>query len=287
MKFKEQLRNALKNELSEDELENLPRGFQSISKVILIKIPQELYEKRKIIGMKCLAVNPKMDAVYLYRGKISGKFRTPENVEFLAGKDDPIVIHREHDVLYKFDITKIMFSKGNLKERKHLATLVQPGEVIIDMFAGIGYFSLPIGVHSEAKSIYSIELNPIAFEFLQENVELNRLGTKIVPIFGDCKEEVVKLSERGIEADRIIMGVFPAPIEYVPSALSCVKDSGTIIHYEGVIERENYKSLFDEFEKVAVSKNFSCQLKSHRFVKSYGPKLYHIVFDIIVQKTRS
>ncbi|MBA7507074.1 hypothetical protein ES706_05790 [subsurface metagenome] len=284
MNFKDRLKIALNSELTQEELDKLPRGFQMISKIILLKLLSELYEKRFIIAKKCLELYPKMESVYYYGGKITGQFRIPEKIEFLAGKDDSIVIHKEHGVLYKFDITKIMFSKGNLNERKYLTTLVKPGEYIIDMFAGIGYFSLPIGIHSEAKIIYSIELNSIAFKYLQENVKLNHLEEKIIPIFGNCKEEVKNLAEKGVKADRILMAVFPAPKDYISSALLCVKDSGTIVHYEGVKEKSKYLELFDEFNNVAKQNGYKCELKEYRIVKSYGPRLYHIVVDILVNK---
>ncbi len=284
MKFRDRLKLALKSELTQKELEILPSGFQSISKIILLRLSLELYEKRFIIAKKCLELFPKMESIYYYSGKIIGQFRIPEKIEFLAGKDNPVVIHKEHKVMYKFDITKIMFSKGNLNERKKLATLVKTGEIIIDMFAGIGYFSLPIGIHSEAKIIYSIELNPVAFEYLKENVKLNHLEFKIIPIFGNCKEKVKELAENGITADRIIMAVFPAPKDFISSALLCVKDSGTFVHYEGVIEKDNYLKLYDEFDKVAQQNGYQCELIEHRVVKSYGPRLYHIVVDILVKK---
>jgi tRNA wybutosine-synthesizing protein 2 len=284
MKFKERLKIALKSELTQEELEKLPSGFQTISKIILLRLWPELYEKRFIIGKKCLELYPNMKSVYYYGGKILGQFRIPEKIEFLSGIDNPIVIHKEHNVLYKFDITKIMYSKGNLKERKYMATLVKPGEIVIDMFAGIGYFSLPMALFSEAYLIYSIELNPVAFKYLKENIKLNHLEDKIVPIFGNCNEEIKNLAEEGIRADRIVMAVFPAPIEYISSALLCVKESGTVVHYEGIKEKELYLSLFNDFNEVAKKNGYKCELKEFRIVKSYGPHLYHIVLDIFVYR---
>ncbi|MHA1657768.1 MAG: class I SAM-dependent methyltransferase family protein, partial [Promethearchaeota archaeon] len=169
-------------------------------------------------------------------------------------------------------------------ERKYLATLVQEDEVIVDMFAGIGYFTLPIGVHSKVKRIYSIEMNPEAYNFLVENIKLNHLEEKITPILGDCRVEVLRLRELGVRADRVIMGVFPAPKDFIKEALSLVKDGGTIYHYEGVVDKENYMSLFEDFKAIAEKEGFICKLISKRFVKSYGPNICHVVLDILVLK---
>jgi tRNA wybutosine-synthesizing protein 2 len=286
MGFKENLKIALKGELEDDELDLLPRGYQLISNIIIIKLAPKLMEKKKLIAIKCMELVPKIRSVYLNSGKIKGTFRIPEKIEYLAGVNDPIIEHKEHGVIYKFDVTKIMFSKGNVNERKFLATLVKPHEIIVDMFAGIGYFSLPIAKHASPEKIYCIEINPIAFQFLVENIKLNHLEHIIVPINGDCKEEVIKLRQSNILADRVIMGVFPAPKGYIPEALSLVNEEGTIYHYEGVIEKSKYRDLFKEFEEVANLSNMSCSLINARFVKSYGPNLFHVVLDIKVMKNK-
>jgi tRNA wybutosine-synthesizing protein 2 len=147
------------------------------------------------------------------------------------------------------------------------------------MFSGIGYFSLPIAKHAKPRKIYSIELNPVSFSFLEQNIQINHLEDIIIPIKGDSKSEVLRLSQKGILADRIIMGVFPAPVEYIESALSVAKE-GTIIHYEGIASKEDYAALFDVFKEKARKLKFECKLLAKRFVKSYGPHLFHVVLDI-------
>ncbi|MFX1356498.1 MAG: class I SAM-dependent methyltransferase family protein [Promethearchaeota archaeon] len=284
MGFKENLREKLDGIFTEYELNLLPRGFQTIGKIMILKLNPKLLNKRNIIAKKCLELIPSIKSVYLNLGKITGQYRTPERIEFLAGDDNPIVEHKEHNIIYRFNITKIMFSKGNINERKLLTTFVRENEIIVDMFAGIGYFSLPIAIHAKPKKIFSIELNPDSYKFLQENIKLNHVEDIIVPIQGNSKEEVIKLSNNGIRADRVIMGVFPAPKDYIKEALTVMRETGTIYHYEGIREKDNYLSLFKEFEDIAKTKNVKCELISKRFVKSYGPNLYHIVIDILAKK---
>ncbi len=284
MGFKENFKEKLREILSEEELSVLPRGFQTIGRVIIIRLNPVLLEKKILIAKKYMELLPSTRSVYLNMGRIKGKYRTPENIVFLVGEDNPIVEHKEHGVIYRFDFTKIMFSMGNLNERKFLATLVKENEVIVDMFAGIGYFSLPIAKHSKPKIIYSIELNLESFKFLTENIKINHLDDIIVPINGDSKIEVIKLSKSGVRADRVIMGVFPAPKDFIKEALTLTKESGTTFHYEGVATKENYLSLFNEFKEIAETSSFKCDLLSERFVKSYGPHLYHVVIDILVSK---
>ncbi|MFX1279294.1 MAG: class I SAM-dependent methyltransferase family protein [Promethearchaeota archaeon] len=284
MKFKKKLSEKLRDVLTPQELSVLPRGFQTLGDIIIFKLNPMLNSKKEIVGNAYLDLLPSIRSVYINKGKIVGTFREPEEIEFLAGINDPIVEHKEHGIRYRFDVTKIMFSKGNLKERKFLATLVETGEIVVDMFAGIGYFSLPIGKHSEVKRIYSIELNPDAFKYLIENIRINHLEEKIMAINGDCKNEVLKLSKSGIRADRVIMGIFPAPIDYIKEALTLTKKEGTIYHFEGVVEKDKHLSLFEDFNEIATNEHYKSDLKSFRYIKSYGPNLFHVVLDIFVLK---
>jgi len=284
MGFKDKLKDALEGILTEEELSVLPRGFQTIGEVAIIKLNPILREIKILIAKKYLELLPRIQSVYLNAGKVKGEFRTPERIEYLVGLENSIVKHKEHGVVYKFDFTKIMFSMGNLSERKLLATFVKEGEIVVDMFAGIGYFSLPIAKHSKPSKIFSIELNPEAFKYLTENIRLNHFEEIITPINGDSKEEVIKLSQSGVAADRVIMGVFPAPKDFIKEALTLAKIEGTIYHYEGISDKEKYLDLFDEFKDLAELGDYRCNLLAKRFVKSYGPGLYHIVFDIKVHK---
>ena len=127
-------------------------------------------------------------------------------------------------------------------------------------------------------------MNPESFKYLIENVKLNHFEDIITPINGDSKIEVIKLSNSGLKADRVIMGVFPAPKDFIKEALTLAKVEGTIYHYEGIAEKEKYLDLFNEFKEIVELNDFKCNLQAKRFVKSYGPGLYHVVLDILVYK---
>ena len=110
--------------------------------------------------------------------KIDGQKREP-TISLLYG-DETETIHKENGCLFNLDLSKVMWAKGNNNERLRIAKLVSKGESVVDMFAGIGYFSIPIGVHSQAEQIYSIEINLNSYHFLKKNIELNRINEKEV-----------------------------------------------------------------------------------------------------------
>ena len=160
---------------------------------------------------------------------IHGTKREPV-IKLLYGEDTE-TINKENGCLFKLDLKKVMWSKGNNNERIRIAKLVEDNETVIDMFAGIGYFSIPIGVHSNAKQVYSIEINPNSFHYLKENIKLNKINN-IIPLLGDCMDITPEYS-----ADRIIMGYVKTTHHYLKTAIDSLNKGGVIHYHETVPEK--------------------------------------------------
>ena len=174
MSFKDLLKERLSKELNEQELSKLPSGFQRIGDIIILNLDESLKKHKRKIGEIVLELFKDVRTVCIKEGGIKGEFREPQ-IEYLAGDKNTETIHIESGIKYNFDVRKIMFAKGNVSERVRIPKQVKKDEIIIDMFAGIGYFSLALGKYSKAKKIYAIELNPVSFHYLKENIRLNKI----------------------------------------------------------------------------------------------------------------
>ncbi|MHA1238440.1 MAG: class I SAM-dependent methyltransferase [Candidatus Odinarchaeia archaeon] len=270
------LRKLLANKISEQHLDLLPRGFQRIGDIIILNLNEKLFPYKDLIGREVLNFVPSCRTVCIRKGGIQGKFREP-NIEVIAGDENTETIHREHGCLFKLDVKKVMFAKGNVVERLRLAKLVKENEIVVDMFAGIGYFSIVIGKHSKPEKIYAIELNKVAYNYLVENIKLNRLEKIITPIYGDCMIEAPKL---GKIADRVIMGYLPPPLEFIPAALKTIKPSG-VIHYEALLKKgELVEDIFKDIEAIVLKNGRKAELLGWCKVKSYAPYVDHIRIDL-------
>jgi tRNA wybutosine-synthesizing protein 2 len=282
-KFKDLLQERFKAKMIPEELELLPTGFQRIGDKAILTLKSELVKYKGDIAQIILDLFNYIKGVYLKTGAVSGEYRTPQ-IEFILGEDKPETIHHEHGISYKFDITKIMFSKGNINERARIALLVQSNEIIFDLFAGIGYFSLQIGRSGKPKKVYAFEWSPITFHYLVENIKLNKINEEreiIVPILGDSKVEALKIPEK---ADRVIMGMLPAPKEHIGTVFQIIKDTA-MVHYEGLLnESETEESLLADFKVKAKFYNRKIELIKTTYVKSYGPKIYHVTLDLKISK---
>lgn len=186
--------------------------------------------------------------------------------------DETETINKENGCLFKLDLAKVMWSKGNNNERLRIAKLVCDGETVIDMFAGIGYFSIPIGVHSNAKEVFSIEINPNSYHYLCENIKLNKLNN-ITPILGDCMLETPKL-----KADRIIMGYVKTTHHYLKVAINSLNDGGILHYHETVPEKLINTRPIDRIKAQAGGRDVEL-LKINK-VKKYSPGVWHVVIDV-------
>jgi len=268
-----------KLELQKKEQSLLPSSYQKIGDIVIVNLKEDVEKYDKKIGKIILENIPNTQTVCRRTDYITGKFREP-NIKVIAGDKNTETIHKEHGIEYKLDVAKVMFSKGNLNERKRLIDQVSEGETIVDMFAGIGYFSLGLAKFSEAKKIYAIEFNPDSYHYLWENIKLNQVRDKIIPMFGDCREECESLSKSERIADRILMGLLPSPKEYLDSAMKIIKPRG-IIHYHSTLgKEEGYEKLMMEINDVSLKYGLQAELINSKEVKSYAPNVNHIVLDV-------
>ena len=266
-----ELAEVLGDEIGPEERELLPRGWFILGTVITIKIDPKIEHLKGKIGDALLDIYPRCSTVLLDRG-IEGQFREP-NREVIAGSARTETIHRENGVVFKLDAMKTMFSPGNLRERMRMS-LLGSGEVVVDMFAGIGYFSLPMAVHSMPKKIVSIELNPVAYGYLVENVRLNGVEDIIQPILGDCSEK----APQGV-ADRVVMGYVGTTDLYLEAGIAALRPGGVLHYHQTVPERLYPGKLEEDLAEAAERAGRSVKIERCARVKKYSPGMLHAVLD--------
>lgn len=258
--------------LGEKELGLMKGRWETIGDALILELPKELHAKRREIGSAFLKMFPRTKTVLNRRG-IADIFREPK-AEVIAGTKTEAV-HKENYCRFKLDPTKVMFSAGNIEERRRMAHVSNEREVVLDMFAGIGQFTIPMAKRSRPKKIFAVEKNPIAFRYLKENIELNKLRN-VYPILGDCR----KVSPKGV-ADRVIMGYLFDTEKFLPVAVRALKSEG-IIHYHCTSMKKELGEKQKNVMRILYRLGCKPKLIKTRIVKSYAPSRWHVVFDIKV-----
>jgi tRNA wybutosine-synthesizing protein 2 len=253
----------------------LPRKWELLGDVLLMKIPQELKGFEGEIAREY--ANELGAKTVLQDMGIEGEMREP-NVEVLWGSETETV-HKENGVKFKLDCARLMFSSGNVDERIRMATISNPHEVVVDMFAGIGFFSIPMAVHSKPMRVHALEINPVAHQYLSENVNLNDVKEIVEPILGDNRS----FQGKGI-ADRVVMGYLEDTHLFLPKAMEILKKEGGVIHYHEKCPNEilDIRPL-ENIKREASRVGREVEVQNTKIIKSYAPGVSHIVLDLFVK----
>ena len=261
------IRRELEGKLPASLLDMLPGSYQTIGDVLIIKLDRRLLKHRKLIGKEIIKIFPRIRTVCLFK-KLKSETRKPD-IEVIVGQKNTLTIHKEHGCQFLIDVAESMWSKGNKHERMRLTELAKPGETIVDMFAGIGYWSIFLAKYSKPKKVYAIDINPKAVEFLKKNAFMNKVESRIEILEGDCRL-FAKILEN--TADRIVMGYLFGTEKFLPYALKMAKRK-CVIHFHRNVKDEELDKM-----KKRLKKRFKI-LKVVK-VKSYSPDTSHYVFDL-------
>lgn len=275
------LKEALDDVLTEDELEEVGTSFDVVGDIAVIKLSDSLLEKKEIVGEALMEVHGNVNTVLLQTSPVEGEYRT-RDLEVIAGEEKTETIHKEYGCSFKVDLDKVYFSPRLAHERQRISQKVEEGEIVNNMFAGAGCYSILIAKQGNPEKVYSIDKNETAVKYMKENIRINKVGETVVPIQGDAREAIEEHLQR--VSDRVLMPLPEFARDFLVAAFKSLKPEGGIIHfYDYGEEPELFKPSFDFANRVAGRRDL--EIKEKRVVRSYAPNIYHIVLDLAVGKT--
>ena len=263
-------------ELPEDLEDHLPSSYDIVGDIALVKIPEEIEDYRRQVGEAILETHKNLKTVLKDKG-VYGEFRKRE-VEYIAGEKKTETTYREHGAEFQIDVAEVYFSPRLATERWRIVEKTRKDETVLDMFAGVGPYTVLIGRNVDVKHIYSIDLNPTAIEFLRKNVKNNYLEHLVTIFKGDAENIAPELT-----CDRIIMNLPHSSRSFITSALSALEDEGTIHYYE-IIETEEEETSLERLKKKIGGEGFSSEILEKRIVRTYSSAESHMAYDIFVEK---
>lgn len=275
------LKQVLGSILTPEETAQVYSAFDQIGDIVIIKIPEGLMPKKKLIADAILANVKTVKAVFAQVSPVKGDFRV-RDLEFISGENRTITEHKEHACRFKVDVAKTYFSPRLSTERQRIANMVGDNETIINMFAGVGTYSVVIAKANKTCRVYSIDSNIVASELDKINAKLNKVQDRVVSICGDAAE-VIKDRLTG-QADRVLMPLPEKTKEFVDSAVLALKEKG-IVHYFAHIKADSKKAgqeLGSNDAHNAFAK-YDHHILEIRVVREIGPRIYQIVADVSVR----
>ncbi len=273
------LENILANALPSHLLVDLPRALDVVGDIAIVEIASELKPYETLIGTAILKTHKNVKTVLAKAGAVGGTYRTRE-FTFIAGEPKTCTIHREFGCQYYVDVAKAYFSPRLSHEHRRVTSLVKKDEVVIDLFAGVGPFSILIAKTIDSR-IYAIDINPEAFALLKKNILINRVQSRVTPILGDARQIVSdKLASI---ADRVIMNLPESAFDFIDVACTALKFSGGIIHFYSFIRRpDSISTMESRFEKTMGNAGRKAQFLCAKVVRETAPYQQQIVLDVKV-----
>ncbi|NLE03552.1 MAG: class I SAM-dependent methyltransferase family protein [Crenarchaeota archaeon] len=272
------LADLLKNDIPKNLIEKIPRALDVIGDIAIVEIPAELELYKNSIGMAILKVHPNLHTAFSKIGAINGVFRL-RDIEFLVGNNTSTTLHKEYGCTYHIDVAKVYFSPRLSQEHWRISSLVKNGETVIDLFAGVGPFVIPIAKKFPDVKIYAIDINPDAVEYLKINMKINKIKDQIVPIIGDSRK-IVKEKFFGL-ADRVIMNLPETAYDFIDVACKAIKSAGGVIHFYGFIRLPDTIEAYQQRFREAVECN-NRKVVKFDFVKPIretAPYEWQVVLD--------
>jgi tRNA (guanine37-N1)-methyltransferase len=274
------LKKALENVLTEKESDELISAFDQIGEIIIVRIPDSLLSKKKIIGQALLDEVKIVRSVFYQASAVEGSFRT-RDLEILAGDDNTETEYKEFGCRFMVDVKNAFFSPRLSTERERIANLIQNGEVMTNMFAGIGMFSI-MAAKKKNCTVYSLDINPAASKLCEVNIGLNKLAGNVISINGDASE-IIK-NQLVDKSDRTLMLLPERSDEFLQSAIDTTKDGG-IIHYYSHIhaDKKTDAGKLSEEHYLSVA-SVKSEILDSKIVRAVGPRYYQTVVDVRISK---
>ncbi|TRO51869.1 class I SAM-dependent methyltransferase family protein [Candidatus Bathyarchaeota archaeon] len=282
--MRKRLRNTLFNILSSENIGRVYCSFDVIGDIAIIKASPVSQINTQNAAEAIMSRHRNVKTVLLQAGPVAGDLRLRRLIH-VAGKDKTTTVHSEFGCLFAVDVEKCYFSPRLSYERMRIAKMVESNEVIVNMFAGVGCFSIIIAKHAKPSRVFSLDVNPAAIHFMQQNIRLNRVYDKITPLMGDSKEIINNRLQR--VADRVLMPLPEKARSYLPYALSSLKATGGWIHYYG-LEHANKAEKSSDKIKLKVTETLDAlgvafEVQRVRVVRSTGPNWFQLVADVQIR----
>jgi len=274
------LKRVLQDVLSQEENEELISAFDQIGDIIIVRIPDSLISKKQIIGKTLLEQVSTANSIFYQSSPVEGDFRT-RKLEIIAGEDKTQTEYKENGCRFIVDVEKAFFSPRLSTERERIAGLVKDGEVIINMFGGVGMFSL-LAAKNTACTVYNIDLNPVASQLCKENIQINKLKGEVISLNGDATKVI---NEQLVgKADRVLMLLPERSDEFLDSALKGLKNIGIIHYYSHMhADKKQDAGKLSEEHFMSVNKT-NAEIITSRNVRPVGPRFYQTVVDVQISK---
>ncbi|WP_277554220.1 class I SAM-dependent methyltransferase [Halobaculum limi] len=210
--------------------------------------------------------------------KVSGEFRVRE-WDVLYG-DDTETVHREYGHEFALDIAEVYFSPRLATERHRVTEQVNDGERVVDMFAGVGPFAIPMA--ARGGDVLACDVNPAAIRYLRENAERNGVAERITLLEGDVRETTADYDGW---ADRVVMNLPHSADDFLDTAVRLASDDCVLHLYDIQHEDDPFGPGERAIREAAEPAGYEVEVLTRHEVRSYAPHELNVCLDVRIHRS--
>jgi len=251
-------------------------SFDVVGDIAMIE--EKDWAEAEKIASALMAANKSLKTVISAISDVEGEYRT-RRFRHVAGEDRTVTVHREHGLSYRVDLQGAYFTGRLGTERLRVARQVSPGQVVLDMFAGVGPFALLLA--KRGAYVIAMDKNPVAVKYLRENALRNKISN-IEILEGDAADLALHYESR---ADHVIMNLPHSASAFLHPAMQAAAPGGVVNYYCIAPEAELYRDEA-QIEKAAGELGAKVEVLRREIVRRYAPRRHNVVIDFRVQKAK-
>ena len=238
----------------------------------IVIVDEDDDERAREIADAVMASDVPCETVLNRASPIEGELRV-RRWDVLAGNGTETV-HREYGHEFLLDVAEVYFSPRLATERHRVIEQVAPDETVVDMFAGVGPYAVPMA--ARGAEVVACDLNERAVEYLRENAERNGVADRVTAIAGDVRELA---DEHTDTADRLVMNLPHSAGEFLDTAVRLAGDD-CVIHYYDIQHEDDPFGPGARAIREAAGDAYDVSVETERVVRSYAPHEYNVCLDV-------
>ncbi|XP_047623429.1 tRNA (guanine(37)-N1)-methyltransferase [Phacochoerus africanus] len=206
------------------EGQDVTSGFSRVGHIAHLNLRDHQLPYKHLIGQVTIDKNPGITSAVNKINNIDNTYRNFQ-MEVLSGEENMMTKVRENNYTYEFDFSKVYWNPRLSTEHSRITELLKPGDVLFDVFAGVGPFAIPAA--KKNCTVFANDLNPESHKWLLHNCKLNKVDQK-VKVFnldgkdflqGPVREELMQqlglLSKERKHSVHIVMNLPAKAVEFL------------------------------------------------------------------------
>ncbi|KAI8744585.1 tRNA (guanine(37)-N1)-methyltransferase [Biomphalaria glabrata] len=165
-------------------------SYSQVGHIAHLNLRTESLPYKTIIGEVLI---DKISTIKTVVNKLNAIDNTYRNfqMELLAGEDNYVTRTKEHQCTFELDFSKVYWNSRLSTEHQRVTEYIPHHSVVYDVFAGIGPFSVPLAKRKRCR-VFTNDLNPHSFEYLNKNLKLNKVDLSLVKTFNMDGRDFIK-----------------------------------------------------------------------------------------------